>query len=70
MANSVGIRDKEYSLLKLIAEKSNQPQAEVVSQALIMYAASMGLIDTQEKKIEVVKRTYSIKPEHEPAFVD
>lgn len=61
MASSVGIRDAEFNLLKLIAEKTNQAQAETVSQALIMYAASLGLIETEEQKIEVVKRTYTLK---------
>jgi hypothetical protein len=57
---NASIRDQDFNLLKLIAERTNQSQAETVSQGLIMYAESLGLVTTKERKIEVVKRTYEV----------
>lgn len=61
MANSVGINDKTMELLKHVATKAGLSQAEAVLQGLILYAESLGLVDTKETKIEVVKRTFEIK---------
>lgn len=61
MANSVGINDKTMELLKHVATKAGLSQAEAVLQGLILYAESLGLVDTKETKIEVIKRTFEIK---------
>lgn len=61
MANSVGINDKTMELLKHVAQKAGLSQAEAVLQGLIIYADSLGLVDTKETKIEVVKRSFEIR---------
>lgn len=57
---NANVRDADFELLKMVAERTNQSQAETVSQSLILYAESLGLIKTTERKIEVIKRTYEM----------
>jgi hypothetical protein len=57
---NANIRDADMELLKLMADRTQQSQSETVSQALIMYAESLGLVKTKTRKIEVVKRSYEL----------
>lgn len=61
MAASVGINDETAKLLRFVTDKAQMSQAEVVKQGLILYAEQLGLVTTQETKIEVVKRTFELK---------